>query len=179
VGFTRAIVQKMQSDFRVDIKSIFASGFSNGGMMAEILGCEAPDLVRATASVAGVVELLPGNAGGLQTCSTDYAKFNKPVSTVNIHGTLDFVVPWTGDALLGFPPVPDDFAAWGKNNHCQGDPVTTFSRGSFSNQRYEHCDGGSIVEVVINSGGGHSWPQNSNFDTSSYIVSFFEQAASS
>jgi poly(3-hydroxybutyrate) depolymerase len=176
VGFSRAIVAKMQQDFRVDTKNVFASGFSNGGMMAEILGCEAADFVKATASVAGVVELLPGNAQGLVTCTTDYAKFNKPVSTLNIHGTLDFVVPWTGDELLGFPPIPDDFAAWGKNNHCQGDPVTTWQAGSYSNQRYQTCDKGSVVEVVIHSGGGHSWPSDSNFDTASYVVAFFESA---
>jgi poly(3-hydroxybutyrate) depolymerase len=176
VGFARAIVQKMQGDFRVDTTRVFASGFSNGAMMAEILGCEAPDLVRATASVSGVVELLPGNAGGLRTCSTDYAKFNKPISTVNIHGTFDFVVPWTGDELLGFPPVPDDFAAWAKNNHCKGNPVTTFTNGSFTNQQYQKCDAGSIIEVVINNGGGHSWPRSRDFDTTAYIVKFFENA---
>jgi len=174
VAFSKSIIAQMDSSFKVDHSRIFASGFSNGAMMAEILGCEAPDFVRATASVAGVVELNPGNEQGLVKCTTDYQQFNKSVSTVNIHGTLDFVVPWTGDAVLGFPPIPDNFAAWGTRNNCQGDPVTTFTKGTFQNYRYENCSRNTIVEVVINYGGGHEWPSETDFDTSPYIVQFFE-----
>jgi len=174
VMLTRLMVQTIQSDFKVNASRIFASGFSNGAMMSEILGCEAADLIAASASVSGIVELLPGNSEGLTKCSQDYVKFNKAVSTVNIHGTFDLVVPWTGDFILGFPTVPDNFAAWAQRNGCKGQPVQTFQKGAYSNQIYQSCNNGTTVEVVQVSGGGHDWPSDSDFDTATFIVEFFE-----
>jgi len=174
VGFTRDMVDQISQNYKVQLDRVFVSGFSNGAMMAEILGCEAADLIKASASVAGVVELNPGNDEGLAKCTSDYATFNKYVSTVNIHGNLDLLVPWTGDAILGFPDIPTNFAQWGFRNGCEGKPIQTFQVGSFSNQRYVSCNDSSIVEVVLNNGGGHEWPFGQDFDSSNYIVAFFE-----
>jgi poly(3-hydroxybutyrate) depolymerase len=82
VGRARArSVQAMQKEFNIDPDRVFVTGFSNGGFMASILvrrgpsrpahaaahaaaashqGCVAPDIFRATASVSGIVELVPG-----------------------------------------------------------------------------------------------------------------------
>jgi len=65
-------------------------------VQAETLACEAPDVFRAVASVSGVVELRPGNDAGLAQCDYDYGNISSPLSVINIHGTLDFLVPWTG-----------------------------------------------------------------------------------
>src|SRR4051812_17011422 len=108
-------------------------------MFAETLACEASDLFSAVTSVSGVVELEPGNDGGLAACTSDYSKFNRSVSVLLIHGDGDLVVPWTGDAILGFPPVPTDFSDWSERNLCVGDPVQTFSSPPISNQVYQNC----------------------------------------
>jgi len=173
VGFTRAMVANITSTFLVDTSRIFVSGFSNGAFMAEILGCVAPDIFKATVSVAGVVEMQPGNADGLAACTAAYHNFTSRVSTLNIHGTLDLVVPWTGDAFLGFPPIPDNFAAWGQRNGCTDQPTQTYNKGAFTNQVYKACEQGTRVEVVQNAGGGHQWPHNSDFDTTTYLCDFF------
>ena len=168
----------VSANFRVDPGRVYASGFSNGAFMASVLGCQAPDVFVATASVSGVVEMVPGNEGGLDACDKAYAAFpGSPVSTVNIHGTLDFVVPYTGDALLGFPPIPEDFSRWAKRNGCNGTAAQTFKRGPYTGQSYEVCDGGTQVALVTNAGGGHEWPEDSNFNTTSFIVDFFAKHA--
>jgi len=173
VEFTRLIINDMFANFRVNTSQVFISGFSNGAMMAEILICEIGDLLTATASVSGVVELEPGNTKGEVECTADYAKYNNRVSQLNIHGTLDPLVPWTGDAFLGFPPIPTDFDDWANRNDCAGTPVQTFNKGDFSNQRYTNCSQGAIVELVKNIGGGHEWPINPDFDTTTYILNWF------
>jgi len=176
VAFTKDIVSTVQSNYNVDNTKIYAAGFSNGAMMAEILGCVAPDVFHATVSVSGIVELEPGNSGGETACNTAYGKFTQRVSTANIHGDLDFVVPWTGDAILGFPDVPTNFADWATRNGCQGNPVQTFSKGAYTESTYQNCVNKTTVRVVHHYGGGHEWPSDGDFDTATYVVNFFYQS---
>jgi poly(3-hydroxybutyrate) depolymerase len=173
VTFTKDMLALMVQNYNVDLNRVYVSGFSNGAMMAEILGCVAPDIFHATASVSGIVELEPGNSGGEDACSRAYSNFTQRVSTVNIHGDFDFVVPWTGDAILGFPDVPTNFADWSVRNNCQGSAVTTFSKGAYTESTYQHCVNGTTVRVVKHSGGGHEWPRDDDFDTPTYVVNFF------
>jgi len=119
----------------------------------------------------------PGNDEGEQNCDSQYAAFNKPVPVLHVHGNADVVVPYDGNEALGFPPVPTDFADWGKRNGCQGDAVNTFTKGPYSNQVYQTCNGSTTIELVTNDGGSHEWPIDDDFDTSTYIWSFFQKAA--
>lgn len=173
-GFLIAMVREIQKQFKVDASRIYASGFSNGAMMAEKLACESPDMFAAVASVSGVVVVSPGGKGGLSACSSSFAKvYNASTSVLLIHGDDDSTVPWDGQGFLGFPSVPDDFTTWSERNACTDSAHQTLSRGSFSNQVYGVCRGGAVQELVRNHGGGHSWPESDDFHTSQYIVSFF------
>jgi len=143
-------------------------------MMTEILICKAADVFAGGASVSGCVELDPGNDGGLTACDQAYAAVNHSVPLLHIHGDADFVVPWTGDALLGFPPTPTDFARWGQRQGCQGAPVDSWTRGHYSSQVYNHCPNGITLELVKNDGGGHEWPIDQDFNTTDYMWQFFK-----
>jgi len=173
VMFTRLIVQDLQKNFNVDALRVYISGFSNGAFMSEILTCQAPDIMSGSASVSGIVEMNPGNSGGESACDAAFQTFNKNVPMTHIHGNLDFVVPWTGDELLGFPPVPTDFADWATRQNCQGAPVNTFTSGPYSNQRYENCGSGVTLDLVLHQDGGHEWPRDQYFDVAVYIVNYF------
>jgi poly(3-hydroxybutyrate) depolymerase len=176
VAFSRQIVAYLSGQLCLDPSNTFASGFSNGAMMSEVLACEAPDLIRAAASVSGVVELRPGNEGGLQACDEALAKFGQRASVLNVHGDADLVVPFTGDALLGFPDIPTNLARWVKRSACtDAAPKQTLSGPKYTNQIFSECDGEAQMELVRNSGGGHEWPQDSSFDTSKYIYEFFQR----
>jgi len=176
--FTSIIVANITSELCIDKGRIFASGFSNGAMMASVIGCKLSDTFRAVASVSGVVEQRPGNQGGLTACDQNYTNATGRVSELNIHGTLDIVVPWDGDPLLGFPPIPEDFTRWSKRNKCTGTPVQTFHNGTFSNQVYQTCASSTQVELVKHAGGVHAWPRTKDFDTPTYIVEFFQRTSS-
>jgi len=176
ITFTKDIVSTMKANYAVNPNKVYATGFSNGAMMAEILGCVARDIFHATVSVSGIVELLPGNSGGLAACSSAYSNFTERVSTSNIHGDFDFLVPWTGDIFLGFPDVPTNFADWSARNACKGDPVVTFSKGAYTENTYENCVNGTTIRLVKHEGGGHEWPSDGDFDTATYVVNFFYQS---
>ena len=177
VGFARAILDQMKTDFNVDGDKIWSSGFSNGAMMSEILACNASDIFTAVASVSGIVELEPGNAAGLELCNTNFANQGKNVDVLQIHGDADSVVPWDGDSLLGFPDVPTDMADWALRNGCSKTTKQTLNVDTFTNSVWEDCKNNVNVELVKNSGGSHEWPSSKNFDTSTYICEFFKKSA--
>ena len=93
----------------------------------------------------------------------------------------DLVVPWTGDALLGFPTVPDDMAAWVRRNGCRGAPVQTLNVSTFSNQVWSNCNNdatvslNTTVELVLNQGGGHIFPMGDDWNVSDYILKFWNK----
>lgn len=171
VAFTRAMIDTLRQTFNVS--KIFSTGFSNGAMFSERLACEVSDVFTAIASVSGCVELEPGNSQGLANCDSSFTATGKSVATLHIHGDLDLVVPWTGDALLGFPDQPTNFNAWATRNACTGQPAQTLNTTKYTNQVYETCKNGVKVELVRNSGGGHQWPRDSLFDTTQYVAEFF------
>ncbi len=56
VGFLKALVARVAADLNIDEQSFFVSGFSNGAMMANRIGCEASELFAAVALIGGRVE---------------------------------------------------------------------------------------------------------------------------
>jgi polyhydroxybutyrate depolymerase len=53
VGFIRALVADLAERIPIDRRRVYATGLSNGGMMAHRLAAEAADLIAAIAPVAG------------------------------------------------------------------------------------------------------------------------------
>ena len=63
-------------------------------MMAEVLGCVMTDKFKAVASISGIVELNYTAADSLKTCDNLVEQSGKSVDVLNVHGTLDPIVPW-------------------------------------------------------------------------------------
>jgi polyhydroxybutyrate depolymerase len=80
VGFARAVLDAVEHDRCVDRRRIFATGFSNGGFVANLLGCQLSDRLAAVAPVAG--------ARALDTCAPAV-----PMPVMFFHGTSDQIVP--------------------------------------------------------------------------------------
>ena len=72
VGFARAVVSALEAKYAVDPRRVFATGMSNGGMLAHRLTCDAADVFRAVASVAG-------------TDATTHCTPSRPISVLHIH----------------------------------------------------------------------------------------------
>lgn len=81
VDYIRQIVDDAARHVPVDRSRVYVWGFSNGGMLAARIACEAPDLVAAVGMVGGQV---------MASCPT------VPVRMLHIHGTADTTVPWRG-----------------------------------------------------------------------------------
>lgn len=155
VGFVRALVARVQSQVSIDGARVFATGMSNGGMLAHRLACEAPDVFRAVASVAG-------------TDATSRCAPSRPASVLHIHARNDTHVLFTGGAgedafrdaskVMDFVSVPETVARWVKRNQCAPAPRRILDRPGAYCEAYSGCAGGVSVQLCVTEGGGHSWP---------------------
>ncbi|HMK11113.1 MAG TPA: PHB depolymerase family esterase, partial [Acidimicrobiales bacterium] len=150
VGFISHIVDTLQADSAVDPKRIYATGMSNGAMLAYRLACST-DLFAAIAPVSGTI-LVPCDRA-------------KPTSVLHIHGADDHNVPYgggpgsavtiTGAPRVDGPSVPADIATWRAIDKC--DPPSTTTTGDVTTSTAS-CPGGRVVELITVAGAGHQWP---------------------
>ncbi len=153
VGFLRRVVADVSSRLSIDPARVYATGMSNGGMMAYRLACEAPDVFKAVASVAGP-DVTPS------------CRPSKPVPVLHLHARDDDHVLFEGgagpqargDAVTQFPSVADTVAKWVRLEGCQPTPRTVLERPGARCERYTGCNGGSRVQLCVTDAGGHSWP---------------------
>lgn len=145
VGFIKAMVAAIQTEIPIDPTRIYATGISNGGIMAYRLACDT-DLFAAIG---------PDSATLLGTCPSP-----KPVSVLHIHGTADTRIPYAGGEGEGYahingPPVQTVVASWRATDGCGEQAVSTSGQVSTSTA---DCPGGRTVELITIAGAGHQWP---------------------
>jgi polyhydroxybutyrate depolymerase len=151
VGFIRALVADIAAAYPIDPKRVYATGLSNGGMMAYRLGCEASDLVAAIAPVSAVVVVAP--------CEPRF-----PVSVLHIHGTADQNVPIDGGVggksivKYPYPPVERSIAFWAAWDDCGKDPIVSSAAPDVTLRSYPLCKLGIAVDFYVIEGGSHAWP---------------------
>ncbi|WP_374642132.1 PHB depolymerase family esterase [Hydrogenophaga sp.] len=186
VAFARAVVADIGSRTAIDPDRVYATGMSNGGMMAYRLACEAADVFRAIAAVAG-------------TDATLACQPARPVSVLHIHARDDTHVLYQGGAgegafrdrskVMDFVSVPETVERWIVRNRCTGAPRPVLQRDGALCEVTESCDGRARVQLCVTETGGHSWPGASvvrrgkepasqALDASRVIWEFFSQAPS-
>jgi len=150
VGFVVALVHRISGQLDIDPRRIYATGISNGGMMAYRLACEASGLFAAAAPVAATLPVACDQA--------------TPVSILHIHGLADRNVPFAGGFPTvafqrnppDYPPVLAGLASWASIDRC-GSP-TTVTTGKVATWTWRNCQPGIAVQLITISDGGHSWP---------------------
>lgn len=154
VGFIRALVAQLRGRYAIDGQRIFATGMSNGGMMAYRLACEMADTVRAVAAVAG-------------TDNTQQCAPSRPVAVLHIHARDDDHVPFDGGlgprsfarAESPHASVADTLARWRSRDGCPGTPPRTVLEVPGARcEQHGPCRDASVVQACITDSGGHSWP---------------------
>jgi polyhydroxybutyrate depolymerase len=145
VAFIDAMVKQIESTYAVDPARIYATGISNGGMMAYALAC-------GTNIFAAIG---PDSATMLSDCATA-----APISVIHIHGLADTRIRFNGGrgdgvANIDGPAVPDVIAFWRKTDQC-ADPTTTTS-GPVTTSSADCPDGREVTLITI-TGAGHQWP---------------------
>jgi polyhydroxybutyrate depolymerase len=144
-SFFAELLAYLQRQISIDPTRIYATGFSDGGAVANALACEMSDTFAAVAPVSGF-------HGDLDNCA-----INRPVSVLAIHGTADPLIPYEGRPGE-IAPVHLWLAAWAERNGC--DPVSQveeLDRG-LTVETWGDCDGGATVVLYTRPGGDHVWP---------------------
>jgi len=145
IGFITAMVSAIEHAVPVNANRVYATGISNGGIMAYDLACH-------TTVFAAIG---PDSATELGSCPDP-----KPISVIAIHGTADKNIPYNGGEGDGFahidgPSVPSVNASWRRTDHCAAPAVTTSKTVTTS---VAHCPAGRAVELITIAGAGHQWP---------------------
>ena len=161
-----AVIDDVAAAVCVDLSQVYATGFSQGGHMAGLLGCVAPDRVAAVGTVAAWTS--PAFGAACRPAS--------PMSVLFVVGAEDSLAnPDSGYSCLGAPdcevgPVTQEAAAWATNNGCELEPLETTGADGAVTWTYR-CPSGRDVVVQMH-GGQHTWP-HALFDTNTTLWRFF------
>jgi polyhydroxybutyrate depolymerase len=145
VGFITAVVNEIGGNVGVDAKRVYATGISNGGMMAYTLACN-------TSTYAAIG---PDSATQLDPCKSAH-----PISVMHIHGTADRLIRYNGGPGMGVahidgPAVADLNWFWRNVDRCGAPAVST--NGAETTSTADCADGRNVVLITVD-GGGHEWP---------------------
>jgi polyhydroxybutyrate depolymerase len=154
VAFTTAVLRRIESSYSVDLHQVVATGFSNGAILAELLGCRLAANLTLIVPVEG--QLAPTFSSG---CSP-----NAPISVYEIHATADQAIPYAGGTFQGVGgPVsvlsaPHSAARWATLDGCTS--KRTASRSGSVLTEFGDCRLGVTVTLNSIQGGSHEWPPN-------------------
>jgi polyhydroxybutyrate depolymerase len=145
IAFITAVVTDIEHQVPIDPRRVYATGISNGGIMAYTLACH----TRIFAAIG------PDSATELGGCPSPAR-----ISVIHIHGTADHNIPYNGGpgsgvAHIDGPAVPALNATWRRIDRCATPRVTTAGVVTTS---VAACPGGRAVELVTIAGAGHQWP---------------------
>jgi len=151
MAFVAALLDDLAAAVAIDRARVYATGISNGGMMAYEVACAFADRIAAIAVVAGEMT-------ALERCRP-----SRPVPVLVIHGSDDRNLPVDGGvgakafAVHDVRSVAAAVEFWRRHDGC-ADSARSEVAGTVRRTRYASCSGGSEVELVTIEGGGHSWP---------------------
>ncbi len=155
-GFVEMMIDEIAAAYNVNTNRVYAAGYSNGSFFSYALACYRSDLVAAVGSVSGTM------AGIIPDCEPTH-----PTSMINIHGTLDGVVPYNGGS--GYSSVEDVMNYWIDFNDTETAPTTSTINSSgttIEHFSYANGNGGTEVAHYRVNGGEHVWFE-ADFDGSS------------
>ncbi|MBI4026017.1 MAG: hypothetical protein HY360_13610 [Verrucomicrobia bacterium] len=157
VRFVRELLDDLGKAVQFDPNRVYATGISNGGMMAYRLASELSDRIAAIAPVSGPM--------GTEGCNP-----KRPVSVIHFHGTDDDFAPFQGGRgkkslqSICFFSVEHSMRAWVKANGCPEAParidkLDTVEDGMTTTRTtYGPGKEGTEVVLITIEGGGHTWP---------------------
>jgi polyhydroxybutyrate depolymerase len=166
VVFISDLLNRVEQIACIDPRRIYATGVSNGGRMAAMLGCVLSDRIAAIAPVAGGYRSLP-------RCEPD-----RPVSVLEIHGTADTTVPYEGSGPAHEGAVLPYVFGWAARDGCVAQP--TVRKIALHTVRYvwSGCRGATSVQHLRIYKGRHGLPGAAGAEISSggpHTISGIEQ----
>ncbi|HEV2218182.1 MAG TPA: hypothetical protein VGV88_11480 [Candidatus Dormibacteraeota bacterium] len=142
--FIRQMISEIETTYPVDKSRVYVVGASAGSWVAYRLACDLADEIAAIVSISGTMRL------------SDSCEPAKPVSILEMHGTLDTVHPWQGGGPHVAFPVEDVIHRWVVLDGCTVGPVSSHA-GITTTSVWSHCSGGVTVRLDAVVGGLHQW----------------------
>ncbi len=154
VQFASAVLSQIEHDYPIDRTRVAATGFSNGALMTELLGCRLAASLTLVAPVAGPlpVSVSPG-------CQPARA-----ISVLEMHGTADRSIPYAGGHFVGIGggttvlSAPASAARWASLDRCGPPRQSTEAAASTVLTTYSACSEQVVVQLRSLHGAGHAWP---------------------
>ena len=143
LGFIEALINS-HSDI-IDLKRVYAFGYSNGGMMSYALACYKSNLIAAIGSVSGC--MLQSN------CTPSHS-----IPLIKLHGTSDSTIPYNGSNEVNSVDSTLDF--WINFNNVNSTPtIKTVNDNGKKIEKFQYNQGTNDVSIehykITN--GGHVW----------------------
>jgi polyhydroxybutyrate depolymerase len=145
--FARELIKDVVAKACVDEHRIYTNGFSNGGMISQMLSCKMADVFAAAAPT-----------GSTLTSPQAECKPSRPIPMFLINGTADPLVGYNAPGFAGGISVPNDVKFWADQNKCTGMPEMFLQMGKATCSRYTQCAAGVEVAYCSVEGMGHCVP---------------------
>ena len=151
VFFTEQLIGHIDEEFSIDLSNVYASGYSNGGMLVYSLACLRGDLFSGVCIMSGAL------LDDMDSCDA-----SQPVPMIIFHGVGDYVLPYDGDEY--YASVADVVGLWVNHFQIPSASLTTAELNG-GDVLHDHYEGGtnntclSLYTVVEEGGapGGHVW----------------------
>ena len=149
LGFIRSLIDRISTEYSVDLTRVYATGYSNGAGMAYGLAHHESDLIAGIAPVSGLM-----NSRNLKFTSEI-----SPVGVISFNGKDDLVRPASG--IEGYlASVVDTSRHWAEVNHSNQTKIKRYKQASgnfIEVVSYARKGKSATVEQYLVEGGGHDW----------------------
>jgi polyhydroxybutyrate depolymerase len=171
VGFLLALIDHVEREWSVNRGRVYAVGFSQGGLFADRVGCDAAEHFAGVAVVAATMS---------RPLSLE-CEPSLPVKFALMSGTRDAVFPFRGSLERGpFTTISAEstIRLWRGFDGCSDLPVvrsvpdTVDDGWSVRVDGYNQCPGAARVALYTIQGAPHAWPKG-DMDPALEIAEFF------
>lgn len=151
VHFISQLIDKLVSTYKINPKKVYATGHSNGGMLAYRLACETPTKIAAIAPNGCTMVVK-------QPCQPSRA-----VPVLHMHSAQDANVPYKGGKGSGFsntyyPPLDSILQAWSLVNACATPAQVVVNNDKYTLTKWSGCTDNVTIQYYLTKDGGHAWP---------------------
>lgn len=165
IGFVNVLLDKLEKEYPVDQKRIFATGMSNGAIFCHFLAAHPGGRFAAIAPVVGTV-------GGKDQQEKNWhmpPRPDMPVSVCLIQGLIDQHIPIKGglqEKSIGEPKIlmsaSDTVDFWVTANGCNSIATSTYDEPMQTTiHHFGNGRNGSEVTAYVIHNMGHAWPGSS------------------
>lgn len=168
VVFLSELLDTLMATYMIDTQRVYATGFSMGGFMSHILGCQLSDKIAAIAPHSGTIS--PTNAAA---CTG-----SRKVPAMHIHGTSDGTIAYDGGTFFGvytFNGAEATIQMWADIDSCDGAVDSTRISGTYNIDKFYYTDCKDSTEVILYRvlGMDHTWLNIPQFRATPEIWNFF------